>query len=208
MLYLGGVIHRDGRATAEIGRKLGVCMASFKKLSRVWGHASLGRARKLEIFNALIVSKLRYGTTTLWLNKAERAKLDGFHCRCLRRIAGIPSAYLSRISNDEVRKRTGQLRLSDEILRSQLLYLGRVCAPDSAPVLKRAAFHADTFVSTTSWYVRRVGRPRQTWVDRVKAEAIRLTGSSARFEELIVRPKAWAEAVHQAVIRNGRVELH
>ena len=45
---------------------------------------------KVQFFNAFILSKLRYGLSSVWLVAAQRRRIDGFVARCLRRILNIP----------------------------------------------------------------------------------------------------------------------
>ena len=66
--YLGASISDDGRIQTELGRRLGMAHADFRALSKLWHHASLSRARKVQVFNATFVSKLMYGLATAWLN--------------------------------------------------------------------------------------------------------------------------------------------
>ena len=61
LLYLGSVVSDDGRVHRELSRRLGMAGAEFRQLSRLWRHSCLGRARKIEIFNAVIIPKLMYG---------------------------------------------------------------------------------------------------------------------------------------------------
>ena len=75
MMYLGSVVSDDGRASRELSRRLGMAAGEFRQLSRLWRHSSLGRARKLEIFNAVILPKLLYGLAAAWLN-TPRAEED------------------------------------------------------------------------------------------------------------------------------------
>ena len=49
MTYLGAAIYADGRIKSELNRRLGAAWAEFFKLSRLWKHTSLGRARKIQI---------------------------------------------------------------------------------------------------------------------------------------------------------------
>ena len=72
----------------------------FGKLARVWRHSTLHPQQKIRIFQACVVSKLLYCLHTMWLNKAELRKIDGF--QCLRSILYIPPPYISRISNATV----------------------------------------------------------------------------------------------------------
>ena len=62
MLYLGSTIHGNGRFGCEVGRKIGAAAGDFKALQRVWKHATISRQRKLQLFDSLIQSKLRYAT--------------------------------------------------------------------------------------------------------------------------------------------------
>lgn len=126
MVYLGASVHANGRANSEVGRKIGLAHADFKNLSRVWRHAATTRKRKLELFNAMIVSRLRYSTASLWLTKPELRRLDGFHCRCLRQILGVQPSFISRVSNDKVLKLASQDKLSETIRSAQLQLLAKV----------------------------------------------------------------------------------
>ena len=60
MLYLGATLHGNGKFGCEVGRKIGAATADFNALKAVWKHASITRARKIQLFDALIQSKLRY----------------------------------------------------------------------------------------------------------------------------------------------------
>ena len=67
MIYLGALIHEQGLAVLELSRRIGMCASYFKSLSQLWKHISISRARKIEIFNSLVSSKLLYGLSTMWL---------------------------------------------------------------------------------------------------------------------------------------------
>ena len=58
LIYLGGLISADGRADSELSRRLGFAAGEYRKLQKMWGHANILRKRKLELFNALVISKL------------------------------------------------------------------------------------------------------------------------------------------------------
>ena len=61
--------------------------------------------KKLQFFEACIVSKLPYSTHICWLDVAKMRRLDAFQARCLRQIQHFPHSYISRISNEDVRRR-------------------------------------------------------------------------------------------------------
>ena len=99
---------------------MGMALGTFNTLARIWKHCSLSRRRKLEIFNAVVVSKLVYGLNTAWLNVAERRRLDDFQNRCLRKILNIAPAFISRIANVEVLTLGSQTPLSRTLQEQQV----------------------------------------------------------------------------------------
>ena len=126
MLYLGATVHTDGKFGCEVSRKLGMASAEFKALHRLWRNSLLSVTRKIRLFEALIVSKLSYGVASAWLSKADLRRMDGFHSSCLRKILRIPPSFISRVSNERVRKMAKQGPLSALIRSSQLRLLDQV----------------------------------------------------------------------------------
>ena len=124
LLYLGSSLSADGRMGSELSRRIGAAKADFQTLCKVWRHSSLPRTRRLQIFSALIESKFLYGLASACFTKAELRRIDGFQCKCLRRISGIPASYYSRVSNAAVRERLQYRAATDLLLQAQLLQLG------------------------------------------------------------------------------------
>ena len=96
----------------EVSRRIGEGRSVFKILSKLWRHANLSIHRKLQIFNACIVTKVLYALESLWMLKVARQRIDAFQCFCLRQILHIAPSYISRISNASVLERSGQTPLS------------------------------------------------------------------------------------------------
>jgi len=192
--YLGSNLACDGRATAELSRRIGMAKADFNTLSRVWKNSALTRTRKLAIYSSLVESKLLYSLSTATYTVAEIRRLDGFQAKCLRRILNIPSSYLSRISNETVRQRAGCRCFSQLLVDRQLMLLGTVLrSPEQSP-LQTVSFTPGTLQPATSRYVRRVGRPRKEWVPTVLSSAYQLAsqgqllttaGSEADWKQLV-----------------------
>ena len=76
--YLGSYLDASGTAGPEICRRLGEAKGQFDKLAKVWRHSILRIQQKIRMFQACMVSKLLYCLHTMWLNKAELRKIDGF----------------------------------------------------------------------------------------------------------------------------------
>ena len=161
-VYLGGMLTCDGRARRELVRRLGEGRRAFDGLCKLWSHAGISRSRKLHIYTTCVASKVLYSMESLWLLKADRAKLDAFHYRCLRKVLGTPCSYLSRVPNSEVLERAGACTLSKLLLDRQTRLYTRLA-------LQPAESFARTLVCSENgqprtWHTRRGrGRPRQTW---------------------------------------------
>ena len=103
-----------------MGRRLGMPSAEFRLLQQVWRHTGISAKDKYRIYAACVVSRLLYGLQTAWLVKAARARLDGFHAKCVRQILGIAPSYWSRISNEAVMQQMQAPKLTKLLLQQQL----------------------------------------------------------------------------------------
>ena len=129
---------------------------------------------------------------TAWLNPSELGKLNAFQARCLRKIAGIPHSYLSRVSNDTVLWTCSRDNLSSVSHSHQLQVFGRIVQlPDEditcQVVLKRASFELKDLKGP-----RKRGRPRHTWSNQVYNMAIKAAGDVNNLSTLLQQPSgAW-----------------
>lgn len=176
-----------------MNRKLGAAWGDFSKLNRLWKHTTLTRARKLLVFQAVVVSRLLYGLSSAWLNVADVRRLCGFHCRCLRVICRVQPAYLSRVSNKKVLEEAGQRSLEKQMLQQQMLLYGRVARASPSDPLRDLAFVPGGLEPATARYIRRVGRPRNEWATMVRKECFKM---NTQFTNDISNEQAWRRAVH------------
>ena len=159
-----------------MARRIGAAKADFRALRQVWRGSSLSRQRKLKIYQALIESKVTYCLSTACFKQAELRKLDGFQNRCLRCIFRIPQAYISRISNAQVRAQAQLKSLSFTLQQRQLAYLGKILKTSKEAQLHTLSFIPGTLQPATSRYVRRVGRPRTEWIPSLLTVAFQAGG--------------------------------
>ena len=193
MTYLGATVYADGTPKRELNRRLGAAWGDFTKLNRLWKHTSLTRARKLLVFQAVIVSRLLYGLSSAWLNVADVRRLCGFHCRCLRVIMRVQPAFVSRVSNKSVLEESGQRSLEKQLLQQQLLLYGRIARAAPSDPLRSLAFIPGGLEPATSHYIRRVGRPRNEWATMLRKECSKM---GAHFTNCIYNEDEWRRAVH------------
>ena len=142
--YLGSMLCSTGKAGTELSCKLGAARNKFDLLRQVWSHASISKNRKLQIYDACVVSKLMYCLDTASLNVAELNKLEAFHHRCLGKTTGIQPSYYSRVSNSDVRAALGSEPLIPALRKRQLLYLGSITSKPTGHVLRDTVFDPNT----------------------------------------------------------------
>ena len=149
-----------------MSRRLGEGSGVFQQLCKIWKHAAVSKARKMQIYASCVLSKVLSSLDSLWLLKADRARLDAFHCRCLRKILGIPHSSFSRISNATVLARAGAEPLSATLRDRQVKLYGKTASQADDSLVKRVVCNADG--TPKGWDLRRRrGRPRQLWAQSV-----------------------------------------
>ena len=197
----GKYLCSTGKAGTELSCRLGAARNEFDLLRRVWSHASISKSRKLQIYDACVVSKLMYCLDTVSLNVAEFNKLEAFHHRCLRKIAGIQPSYYSRVSNSDVRAALGSEPLIPTLRRRQLLYLGSIASKPTGHVLRDTVLDPNTLNSGTAAGPKRRGRPRQSWSKQVLKIATGIAGSievlGSLWNGTRASNAAWQRAVSQ-----------
>ena len=193
MEYLGALISADGRSESEVSRRLGLAYSDFRALSKLWSHANVSQTAKIRFFDSLVISRLLYGLSTLWLVTAQRRRLDGFYARCLRRILRIPAAFVSRVSNAAVFDRAAVVPLSKRLLAKQITLLGKSAKLPPQDLRRRFVFYGSSMVLREDVFIRRRGRPRQTWGKQLMQEGSRLFGTTS-FETLISDSSDGAQA--------------
>ena len=155
----------------ELTRRLGECRSIFQQLCKRWSHSSIGKQRKLLIYTYCVLSKLLYSLDSLWFLKADKCRLDAFHCKCLRKILGIAPSYFSRVSNADVLEKAGSKLLSAILSDRQVHLYSSIASQSDASLVKQVV--CDSSGGPRNWAPerRRRGRPRQQWTQCVHAMA-------------------------------------
>ena len=194
MTYLGASLYADGGLKQELNQKLGTAWKDFGKLDRLWKRTALPVCKKIRILQSVVVSRLLYGLSSAWLNKAEVRRLNGFYCRCLRVILRIKPSYVSRVSNESVLRQACQPELGRQLLKQQLLFYGRIARAPADDILRRLTFCPGSLRPASDRYVRRVGRPRNEWVLMMQKESFKM---SPHAQQLVHDAAGWRRAVLQ-----------
>ena len=105
-IYLGAAVHTSGRQLPNLNVRLGKATQEFKKLANVW-NSDLHDKLKLRIFMAIFPPMITYSLQTCTLLASDRAKIDSWFYRHVRKVLRIKASYISRISNELVAQRAG-----------------------------------------------------------------------------------------------------
>ena len=98
---------------------------------------------------------------------------------------GIPAAYYSRVSNNQVFDKAGVLPLTDQVLQRQLVLLGKAARSPSDSLVRRCVFIDDSLCPQVGRFVRRVGRPRFDWASQVMRAGADKFGCQRTFQTLL-----------------------
>ena len=84
--YLGCSLNNKADSNRELQKRIADCMLVLNKLHVFWRHGVASAEKKLEVYNAVIKTKLIYGLESMQLTQAAARKLDTFQLKRLRKI--------------------------------------------------------------------------------------------------------------------------
>ena len=159
----------SGSTSSSVGRRIGEAKSSFSSLCEVWKHANISKFRKIQIYEACVISKLSFSLECECLRQADKARLNAFHCKCLRRILKVPPSWISRVSNTTVLEMAKTSHLSDKLLHNQLSLFGKIAMSPNDSLMRKLTFHPNSLQPVALY--RRQGRPRLSWQSVLYAHA-------------------------------------
>jgi hypothetical protein len=183
--YLRAVLMKKQNPRKEVNAKISKCMYTVKQLQHFWNNPNCPTKFKLQVFDAVIRSKLVYGLESLELTAGNMSHLNAFQLKGLRRIFKIQTTYIVRANtNQKVFDRANSIAnptqipgkhirsFSDYIHTQQGKLLAHtVRAPISDPL------HQSTLTVGTHYPYeydkRRVGRPRSNWTHQTYVRMIK-----------------------------------
>ena len=94
----------DGKLEGELDRRVGCAMSTFGGLrGTVFGSKELSRKAKMEVYKAMVVPIMRYGSESWMLREKEKARLQATEMSTLRKVTGVNR--LDCIRNEDIRHR-------------------------------------------------------------------------------------------------------
>ena len=107
-----------------INIRIGKASYAFKLLNKVWKEDRIFLATKLKLFNAIVTFVILYGCESQKGLKEIEDRVRRFESNCLRKILKIQ--WLDHVSEDELRRITGQQDVIEKILISRWKWYGHV----------------------------------------------------------------------------------
>ena len=202
-VYLGTLLTDSFDNRAEILNRIGDCIATCRRLKLFWDKANTSIKWKIQVFTAIIRSKLLYGLECIQLTQNEISKLNAFQNKTLRRILKKPPTFIDREQTnlkmyDEIRQEHGCHfePFGDTWRKKKLKLLGHMLRSSRADPLNQVTFAADG-LRPRSIDKRRPGRPRLDWLTETYKDAFQhMYGHDQFFDpsdlEHMNRVKQWA----------------
>ena len=168
--YLGTLLTDSFNNKAEVANRLTDCIATCHRLKLFWKKANTSIKWKIQVFNAIIRSKLLYSLECIQLTPAEISKMNAFQNKSLRRILDIPSTYIDRSYTNErlyslIREqyRCHYESFGESWRKRKCKFLGHILRCHHSDPLHQVTFSYDSVSSRTPPLLR-PGRPRADWL--------------------------------------------
>lgn len=184
--YLGSILDKHGGTDADIRTRIGKARTAFHQLKNIWGSSEISATTKIRLFNTLVKPVLLYGAETWRTTATIMKKIQVFINTCLRKIIKI--RWPDKISNVELRQRTKQQPVDQDILHRRWRWIGHILRKPTSNITKQA-------LTWNPQGKRKRGRPRNTWRRDLEAD-VKQTGKTwGQLEKLAQNRDDWRELV-------------
>ena len=123
--YLGSFLSSSCDTEYEIQNRIRLASSSFGKLKgRVFLNRNLTVKTKVNVYRAVCLSILLYGSETWTLYRAQVRRLEAFHIRCLQNILGV--SWQDRILHVTILKSADVNSIECMVITRQLKWVGHV----------------------------------------------------------------------------------
>ena len=193
--YLGSYIAGNGGCEKEVKVRIGKAAANFGKLLDVWKTKTISLPVKVKLYESLILSTLLYSAELWPITVTAMKKLEAAHHRWQRKLLGV--SWKDKISNNEVRRRTGLQKIETVIQERRLRWLGHVMRMD------RERIPHQELQWELEGFKRKPGRPRKNWKDIVTKDLRRMGISWEEAIKISSDRIEWRRCVAQCIYDAG-----
>ena len=149
--YLGSLITNDGASSRDITYRIAKTASAMCRLSNaLFRKHRISIRTKINMYRALVVSVLLYGSEAWAITLADRRRLDVFDMRCQGRLLRV--FWQKHVSNQSIRERTKQPIASSLLRQRRLRWFGHLHRMSSSLPVRRVF---------TSTLISMVGRDKE-----------------------------------------------
>ena len=178
--------------------------SAFQRLyTKIFKRHDIRMKTKLRVYNTFIIPVLIYGAESWAMTQTMEKELDAFENKMIRRILRI--SYKEHVTTEEVRCRTGQMKVSDVIKKRRMKWAGHMMRMDEARTARRA------------WKCqpegrRSRGRPKTRWSDCLHQDLLEaglsIHGKTKRrarlsLEEIASDRDKWRQVIEASLAGNS-----
>ena len=183
--YLGVILEEHANPNTEIDERIKQATSTWNRLYKYWKLGNCSKKKKLQVWNAVIKTKLTYCLVTVQINKDRASRLDAFQLKGIRRILNWKTTYIERRNtNKRLRQEANKIinqgkteaegrdqfeELTKRLKRDRIKYLGHLLREDKREPTRRATFNPNN--TPNLGYKKRPGRPRNNLITETTEEA-------------------------------------
>ena len=178
--YLGSLLTDSFDNKTEVLNRLGDCIATANRLKLFWQKARTSVRWKIQVFHAIVRSKLLHGLECIQVTESEISKLNAFQNESLRRILGKPPTFIDRQATNasmyqEIQEIQGCAFESFGITckKAKMRLFGHVLRASPADPMSQVSFHVDN-LRPRPVRSRRSGRPKLDWITESYRDAFEI----------------------------------
>ena len=200
-MYLGTTLTDTVDNHNEIMNRLTACTRTADRLKLFWNKANTTVKWKIQVFHAIVRSKLLYGLETLQLSVADQNRINSFQIKSYRRILHIPPTSIDRTKTNEFVTTTLRTqhqvhvrKFSDLWLQRKITLLGHIIRSDPSDPMRQVLFEIGTLTPRIE-FKKRVGKPRIQWLSATYEDAYKNMGYHTPFD--------FENSIHRTVVNNA-----
>ena len=192
-VYLGSTLAKNVNIDEEVNLRVARASASFGRLrSRVWERRGISQKTKLQVYKAVVLPSLLYGSETWTVYARHARQLNSFHLRCLRKLLNVN--WSDHIPDTEILDRANMDSIYAVLMKSQLRWAGHVARmPDDR--LPKQIFFGELCEGA-----RPQGRPLLRYKDTLKSTLKKCDINHETWEKDAQDRPAW-----RSVARTGTI---
>ena len=116
--YVGCQINQQGDTRKEIGKIIANAWSTLQRLQTFGKRSNCPIIFTIIALDAIVRSKLIYGTDAMQLNEPDLKRMEQFHLQAMRKLLNWDTTYINRENTNEKRYQETNLKIKDTTEKS------------------------------------------------------------------------------------------